>query len=622
MSDIHMDDEDFHEESDSHNIDVERLKQQVREFSQTPKLDKGLKKLVESEKEEVNKEYPGFNIGTKLVSGGYITKDQLEIALREQKESHVKKEIGTILVELDFITDSMLAKALAETSGVESVDLKHYALKEELIRMIPRSFAMQYKVIPLELTDTELKVATSDVYNLLGLDQLKKYFAKNVRIKPYFANEFQITEVIDLFFDYEMDIQTILKEIETGHYQYNIEDNSYVNPTVRLVDSILMDAIKQNASDIHFEPESEFVRVRYRMDGILIEMVNFHKEFWSAISVRIKVMAGLNIAETRNPQDGRFLMNFMGRKVDFRLSTMPTIHGENIVLRVLDRKKSLLDMDALGLTADQINLLKRLLKRPEGIVILTGPTGSGKTTTLYSMLSLINSSKVNILTLEDPVEYQLPIIRQSSVREGTQMNFSNGIRTMMRQDPDVIFVGEVRDNETALMSVRAAMTGHQVFTTLHTNDAIGAIPRLIDLGIRSSILAGSIITSIAQRLVRKLCIHCKMSYTPNDDEARFLGIRGSNRPSIYRKVGCPKCNNIGYKGRIAIFEILPVDREFDDLIARDATRKEMMRYARSSGFKLLEEEAIEKVLNGTTSIEEIIDNIDMTERLRNADLQV
>jgi type IV pilus assembly protein PilB len=559
-------------------------------------------------------------LGETLVVKEIITRDQLEIALKEQRESVEKKELGTILVELNFITDTILSQILAETSGVKSVDLRSTVLDQQLIRKIPKKIAIQYKIIALALENDELSIATSDVYNVIALDQVKRYFQKSIKVIPLFANDFQITEIIDQYYDYEMDMSKIIKEIETGDVVLSGKEEGYVNPTVRLVDSILMDAVKLGASDIHFEPEAEFVRLRYRIDGRLIQIISFHKQYWSAIVVRMKIVSNLNIAETRNPQDGRISMLVMGRKVDFRVSTLPTVQGENIVARILDKSRSLVPLKELGLSDRNMLVLKRMIRRPEGVIIVTGPTGSGKTTTLYSVLSYINNMETNIMTLEDPVEYQLPVIRQSAVREGTELTFDRGIRTLMRQDPDIIFVGEVRDYDTAAMTVRAAMTGHQVYTTLHTNDALGAIPRLIDLGIKGSLLAGSIICCVAQRLARKLCNHCKVEYTPSEDECKVLAISHANPPKIFKHHGCEKCYHTGYKGRVALYEILPIDREMDDMISREASRKEMLTYALNAGFTLMSDDGVEKILAGMTDLEEVINTVDMSERMKDVDL--
>ena len=319
---------------------------------------------------------------------------------------------------------------------------------------------------------------------------------------------------------------------------------------VRLVNALLVDAVKRGASDIHFEPEYAFLRIRYRIDGVLETVRSLHKTYMPGITVRVKVVSDMNIAETRAPQDGRLSLTLNGRPVDFRVSTQPTIYGENIVLRVLDREKSIISLDRMNLAKDTLDKLDLMLARPEGILIVTGPTGSGKTTTLYSLLAQVNDETVNIMTLEDPVEYPLTLMRQTSVNEVARMDFANGIRSIMRQDPDIILVGEVRDKETAEMAFRAAMTGHQVFTTLHTNSALGAFPRLLDIGIQPDIMAGNIIGVIAQRLVRVLCPHCKEAYAPTREERMLLGdVAGQKLSYVYRPVGCKQCDNKGYKGR-------------------------------------------------------------------------
>jgi len=622
--------DDFDDNPD-YKVDTAALQRQVQEFKKKIEQKKDALGSLNQEtlatiaKEGSAEEGPkedtkAMTLGDRLVAKGIISNDQLEIALKEQRESQIKKEVGTILVELNFITDTILSEVLSEASGVKSVDLRSMALDTELIRRIPKNIAAQYKIIALALQNDELMVATSDVYNVLAIDQVKRYFHKSIRVIPYFANDFQITEVIDQYYDYEMNMFGIIKEIETGDVQYTGKEEGYVNPTVRLVDSIHIDAVKQGASDIHFEPESEFVRLRYRIDGRLVQIISFHKDYWSAIVVRIKILAGMNIAENRNPQDGRISYTIMGRKVDFRISTLPTVYGENIVARILDKSRSLVSLNELGINDRNLRLLKRLLKRPEGVIIVTGPTGSGKTTTLYSVLQYINSMETNIMTLEDPVEYQLPMIRQSAVKEGTDLTFDRGIRTLMRQDPDIIFVGEVRDEDTAGMTIRAAMTGHQVFTTLHTNDALGAIPRLMDIGIKGPLLSGAIVCSIAQRLARKLCSACKQEYLPNEEECKVLGVDPTNPPKLYKHKGCKKCLNSGYKGRIALYEILAIDRELDDMIYREASRKDMLNYALSNGYVPMSDDGIEKVLLGVTDLEEIVHTVDMTEKLKDVSL--
>ncbi len=390
--------------------------------------------------------------------------------------------------------------------------------------------------------------------------------------------------------------------------------DEYTQPMVRLVNALLVDAVKRGASDIHFEPEYAFLRIRYRIDGVLETVRSLHKTYMPGITVRIKVISEMNIAETRAPQDGRISLTLNGRPIDFRVSTHPTVHGENIVLRILDREKSIISLDKMNLPAATLTRLSLMLARPEGILIVTGPTGSGKTTTLYSLLSQVNDETVNIMTLEDPVEYPLTLMRQTSVNDAVKMDFANGIRSMMRQDPDIILVGEIRDRDTAEMAFRAAMTGHQVFSTLHSNSALGAFPRLLDIGIQPDIMAGNIIGVIAQRLVRVLCVHCKEAYVPTIEERRILGAAAADVAQIYRPTGCVKCANKGYKGRSSVMELLVMDGDLDELVARRATAKELRAAALAKNFRPLAEEGVALVLNGTTSISEISRTVDLTGR--------
>ena len=383
-----------------------------------------------------------------------------------------------------------------------------------------------------------------------------------------------------------------------------------------LVGALLVDAVKRGASDVHFEPEFAFLRIRYRIDGVLEQVRSLHKNYWPGIAVRIKVISGMNIAETRAPQDGRLSLNLNGRPVDFRVSSQPTIWGENIVLRVLDREKSIISLEQMKLPKPVMSKLNLMLARPEGILVLTGPTGSGKTTTLYSLLAKLNVESVNIMTLEDPVEYPVAMMRQTSVSEMAKVDFANGIRSIMRQDPDIILVGEVRDKETAEMAFRAAMTGHQVFTTLHTNSALGAFPRLLDIGIAPDIMAGNIIGIIAQRLVRVLCTYCKEAYTPSAEERQLLGAALEGDAKIFRPVGCNRCNHRGYRGRTTVMEILHMDADMDELVARRASPRELRDTALSKNFRSLAEEGVARVAEGSTSLAEVARAIDLTGRAR------
>ncbi len=585
--------------------------------SEKTKLDAVSHAAEAEDVDEVKPPAKPVRLGEKLVALGLISDDQLQIVLTEQKSS--KKLFGAILVEMGFITESALGEVLAESSGAQKFDPKSTMLDSTVVRRIPKELAARHKIIPVAYENDVLQLAMADVYNVLAIDQVRRHVPRSTKIVPVYCTESEILELIDQYYDYEISVDGILREIETG-----IRDNTnkldgrqegYVNPTVRLVNALLVDAIKSGASDIHFEPEGTFLRLRYRVDGQMLQIRSFHRDYWSAMAVRIKIMSGMNIAETRNPQDGRISYNVQGREVDFRVATQPTVHGENIVMRLLDKAKSLVPLENLGFSNHNIDVLKKLLKRPEGIIIVTGPTGSGKTTTLYSVLSYINNIDTNIMTLEDPVEYQLPLIRQSYVREGTGMDFLNGIKSLMRQDPDIIFVGEVRDEDTALMAVRAALTGHQVFTTLHTNDALGAIPRLGDIGVPAHLLAGSLIGCLAQRLARKLCKHCKKPRTAEAEECKILGVDPAKGATVYESVGCPKCKNKGYKGRTAIVEIMRVDKGLDELISTHATRRVMTEYLLANGFVTMQQDGIDKVLAGEITLSELINTIDLTDRL-------
>ena len=558
-----------------------------------------------------------LRLGDLLVQQGLITTDQLAIALAEQRRSNVP--IGRLLVRLGFVSETAIRDIMARTIGQESIDLTQVVADSEALRMVPQEFARRNRVLPIAYEPAEhvLTIATPEIFNVVALDQLRAMLGSSVEVKTQFASEAQLENCIDQFYGYELSVDGILHEIETGEVDYEslqVGGDEYTQPMVRLVNALLVDAVKRGASDIHFEPEYAFMRIRYRIDGVLETVRSLHKSFMPGITVRLKVVSDMNIAETRAPQDGRLSLTLSGRQIDFRVSTQPTIYGENIVLRVLDREKSIISLERMNLGAATLTRLKLMLARPEGILIVTGPTGSGKTTTLYSLLAQVNDETVNIMTLEDPVEYPLTLMRQTSVNEVARMDFANGIRSIMRQDPDIILVGEVRDKETAEMAFRAAMTGHQVFTTLHTNSALGAFPRLLDIGIQPAIMAGNIIGVIAQRLVRVLCPQCKEAYAPSAEERLLLGEAGDGAGKLYRSVGCRQCENKGYRGRTAIMELLVMDGEMDELVARRATVRELRAAAMTNGFRPLAQEAIQRVVDGTTSLAEMARAVDLTGR--------
>src|SRR5579871_4507767 len=471
------------------------------------------------------------HIGQILIDQGILTEDQLRIALLEQMKSHLP--VGRLLVQLGFVSEATLRDALSEKLGLQSVDLAHIIVDPAALKMLPRELARRYHIFPVAIDRQQKKfiVALADTNNIVAIDQLRAHLKGDFEIELRLSGDSEVERAIEHYYGHEFSIDGILREIETGEVDYTsiAEGDEYSQPVVRLISALLADAVERAASDIHFEPEQNFLRIRYRIDGVLRQIRSLHKTYWPAMAVRLKVMSKMNIAETRAPQDGRISLTLTGRQVDFRVASQVTTHGENIVLRILDRQKGIVPLDGLGLAADQLAMLKKMIARPEGMILVTGPTGSGKTTTLYSILNHINHDGVNIMTLEDPVEYPMSLIRQTSINEAAKLDFANGIRSLMRQDPDVILVGEIRDEDTAQMALRAAMTGHQVYSTLHSNSAIGAIPRLLDIGIVPDIIAGNMIGIIAQRLIRRVCRHCRQSYEASAAECRMLGV-SSDRP--------------------------------------------------------------------------------------------
>ena len=558
-------------------------------------------------------------LGQILMTKGILSEDQLRIALLEQMKSN--QPIGKLLISLGFVSETTLREALSESLGRQSIDLSNAIVDPQALKLVPRDIATRHHLLPLDFdaANHRLTVAIADIDNIVGLDRVRALLPENVEIDPLIAGESEIDRAIDQYYGYELSIDGILQEIETGEIDWrslSATDDEYSQPVVRLIDSILTDAVKRDVSDIHFEPEANFLRIRYRIDGMLRQIRALHKSYWPAMTVRIKVLSGMNIAEMRAPQDGRIGLTVSGRQVDFRVACQPTIHGENIVLRVLDRQKGIVPLENLGLAEEHLYRLKLMIARPEGIILVTGPTGSGKTTTLYSVLNHINSESIHIMTLEDPVEYPMALVRQTSVAETAKLDFANGIRSMMRQDPDVILVGEIRDADTADMAFRAAMTGHQVYSTLHTNSAVGTIPRLLDIGVLPDIMAGNIIGIVAQRLIRRLCDHCKSPYYAETHEMQLVGSpAGGSRPVLFRPTGCERCDYQGYRGRIAIMELLRIDSGIDELIARRATTNEIRVRALEQGFITLADDGMRRVLNGTTSLEELGRVIDLTDRM-------
>ncbi|MCL1824480.1 MAG: Flp pilus assembly complex ATPase component TadA [Betaproteobacteria bacterium] len=549
------------------------------------------------------------SIGQTLLAAGLIGDDQLRIALREQ--TYNARPLGRLCVELGFITETMLRDALSKRLGRQAVELTGTGgavIDPATLALVPEALARRHTMLPLSFDEAEatLTVAMTNPQDLIALDALAAHCGTGLRMRPTLATESEIREAIDRHYGYRLAIDDILQELETSGAPAM---NEAGHPLTRLVDALLVDAVKTAASDIHFEPEGGFLRIRYRIDGILQQARALHLNHWPAMAVRIKVMAGLNIAETRAPQDGRVSITVAGRPVDFRVSSLPTLHGENIVLRILDYRHGIVPLNEIGFDPARLAAIERMLAYPEGLILVTGPTGSGKTTTLYAMLDHLNNEAVNIMTLEDPVEYPMSRVRQTAVNEAAKIGFATGIRALLRQDPDIILVGEIRDPETAEMAIRAAMTGHRVFATLHTNSAIGSIARLLDLGIRPALLADNLRGVIAQRLVRRLCPDCRHLAPASAVECQRLGLsdEGNRDGLILAHAGaCPSCAGRGYCGRLPVFEVLNMDEALDELVATGASPAEIAHAAHAQAGHLgLSDDGRRKALEGSTSPEEV-----------------
>ena len=564
-------------------------------------------------------------LGERLLEKGVLTEDQLRIALMEQQNS--QDPVGRVLVRLGFVTEATIRDVLSEAGGKESVDLRMVNVDPDALEKIPMDVAKRYNIFPYAYDESRkvVSVAAANPDNLIIFDQIRAILQGEYELDVKVAGESDISRAVDEYYGLELSIEGILNEIETGEVDVAVTslqaDGGSQHPIVRLVNAFLNDAVKRGASDIHFEPEESFLRVRYRIDGVLRQIRSLHRSYWDSMAVRLKVMCQMNIAESRMPQDGRITMTLYGRIVDFRVGAQPTAHGENFVLRILDQQRNLMAIDGLGLNDRAQRMLELMVARPEGIILVTGPTGSGKTTTLYSILGHLNKESVNIMTMEDPIEYPMHMIRQSAVSDASKMDWASGIKSMMRQDPDIILIGEIRDNETADMTLRAAMTGHQVLSSLHTNNALGIIPRLLDMGVLPDIMAGNIIGVVAQRLVRTLCPQCKTQKEEiTEDEKTILqAVLGDNwnLENMRQSVGCVHCEYQGYKGRVAVMEILKFNEELDELVSHRAAVREIKQKALdTNSFVSLAENAIEKVAEGTTSLAEISRVVDLTQFIK------
>jgi type IV pilus assembly protein PilB len=545
-------------------------------------------------------------LGEQLVAAGVISPPQLEIALQQQKRTG--DLLGEILRKLGFLSAETLSLALANQFGTEHIDLDRHEVTPECLAMVPEDLARVRKVIPVTLANGVLTLAMANIYDVVTISEIEN--RNKIMVHAVSSSMDSIMRAIVRLYEHASSIEESIDECIRLATIENVEDDAAKRaedaPIIRLVELLLIHSLRKEATDLHIEPEQQLVRTRLRVDGILLLGNSLPRKVLPAVTARLKIMAGANIAETRMPQDGRIPFSVDKRPVDIRVSFFPTIFGENIVLRFLDKSKLIVGLEQLGLGESNMEYLRKALARPYGMILVTGPTGSGKTTTLYSALNFINSLEKNIMTIEDPVEYEIPLIRQAQVNLKTGLSFAAGLRSFLRQDPDVILVGEIRDSETAEMSVRAALTGHMVLSTLHTNNAAGAIPRLIEMGQSPHILASSLILIVAQRLFRRICPRCKEPYTPDQWHLEKMGLPDTQKEIYYHGKGCSHCNKTGYRGRGGLFEVLCVTPEIQELMIDKVSHRDIARAAEQQGMRTLQADAREKVLAGQTSVEEAL----------------
>lgn len=561
---------------------------------------------------------PKKKLGDLLIENKVINYAQLQEGLRIQ--SQTGDRLGRVLVGLGYVTEQDITNVLEVQLGITQVKLGNTVISPELMKTIPETLVRQHQVIPLKKEGNLLTVAMADPFNVIAIDDL--HIATGCQIQPVQAPEQEVNSAIQKYYGSQELMGKAIKEFEVTPSAESpvfdlddvpeaVEDEA---PTIRIVNSVIQQAIRERASDIHIEPHAQEVRVRYRIDGLLRDMMTLPRQSLASIVSRIKIMADMDIAEKRVPLDGRVQVKAKERSIDLRVSTLPTIFGEKVVIRVLDKSAVVLRLEQLGMSPEVLEDYRKLIHRSYGMILITGPTGSGKTTTLYSTLNEINSREKNIITIEDPVEYVLDDINQIRVNLKAGLTFAAGLRAIMRQDPDIVMVGEIRDSETADIAVRAATTGHLVFSTLHTNDAAGALPRLIDMGVEPFLVASSVHAVIAQRLVRLVCPKCQEAYQLPDNslERRFLEIKDGVPVTLNRGKGCHHCSDTGYRGRMIIHELLPITKVQRDLINAKASADEIRKSAREQGMLTIKQDGIQKVLSGLTTVEELM-RVAMTE---------
>ena len=549
-------------------------------------------------------------LGKMLLMSGLITVDQLEYALKIQKQKG--KKLGDTLIELGYLQEKDLMKILSSRLKVAFVEIDKVNVKQEACDLLTQDYCLKHAVLPIDLTEKGIVVATVDPMNFFLADDIRLKTGKNVRF--VMATQDDIEQHIPEFYSNEQtneaqesineEFQDIGEMEDIAGIEEMLKSDIDNAPIVKFVNNVIETGVRSGASDIHIEPQKDVVRIRMRIDGQLVQKMEIKAAALSNLVTRIKIMSGMDIAEKRIPQDGRIETKVDGRSIDLRVSDLPTVYGEKIVIRVLGGIGTVLSVDQLGMSEKNLEFFKSIIKTPNGIILVCGPTGSGKSTTLYSVLAEVNDSTINTITVEDPVEYKLDGITQVQVNTKAGLTFAAGLRSILRQDPDIIMIGEIRDNETAQIAVKAAITGHVVLSTIHTNDAVGAVARLVDMDIEPYMVADSTVGVIAQRLVKKLCKYCKEKYVTDAEEMEFLGL--TEPMELYRAVGCKECGGTGYKGRMGIHEIFVLTSKIRSMINKGISADEIKEEAIRNGMVTLREDCLAHVLKGETSVEELI----------------
>ena len=557
-------------------------------------------------------------LGDLLISAGLITDEQLGKALELQKTS--KKRLGDVLTDSGIITEQQLIEALEMQLGVEFIDLSRTILSPDLAQVLPKSIAKRHNVVPVRLDKDEVYLAMSDPLNFMAVEEVKR--ATHRRVVPMIATSEAVDRAIMTLYGNEnaaRAIEEMRREAGEDAVPTQVtfstlgEDDTHSAPTIRLVNSIIERAVSERASDIHLEPREGEMAVRMRVDGILRNVLTVPRNLQGSVISRLKVMGGMNTSERKIPQDGRSNVRVKQSDIDLRISTLPTIYGEKMVIRLLDKTNKILTPQGIGLDERNMERYQYLMRSTSGVFLIAGPTGSGKSSTMSTMVRQLNTESVNVVTLEDPVEYNIDGVNQVQINEKVGMTFANGLRSILRQDPDIISVGEIRDGETAEIAMRAAITGHLVLSTIHTSDAAATLDRLFDIGVEPYLTASALKGVIAQRLVRKICPHCRKAYTPTDEELDLLGMERTPGLQFYKGEGCPMCFHTGYRGRTGVFEILLVDRELRRLILARADRETILAASRKNGFLSLADRCRELVAEGVTSSEEAARTIHSTD---------